>query len=56
MDILRSLAKMQENEEENLIGQTADNKKEKEILAKENKIEIVKKNLERMFELKMNFA
>jgi hypothetical protein len=29
---------------------------EKEIQAKEKKIEIVKKNLERMFELKMNFA
>ena len=54
MDILRNLAKMEESEVEKMEDQNAEN--EKEIQAKEKKIEIVKKNLERMFELKMNFA
>ena len=56
MDILRNLAIMQESVVEKMEDQDAKEKGEKEIQAKEKKIEIVKKNLERMFELKMNFA
>ena len=56
MDILSNLAKMEESEAEKMEDKNAEEEKEKEIQDKEKKIEIVKKNLERMFELKMNFA